>query len=210
VSNESFMMRATVGFLVVCLGLACGGAARPVDRGPVTPDRLYPMTEGSVWTYDVATGVGPDVLAISRVVAVRGSSVEIRNDGGQSLTYERRAEGIYEPASSTWLLRMPLDVGATWDAGGGRTARISAIDEHVESMAGTFDGCVRVEESGGDDGRRIATVYCPDVGPVIIESRMTAELTGMEASVRGTLRAFALGDEAASYAGADGVDVEEP
>ncbi|MCA9616424.1 MAG: hypothetical protein H6722_28465 [Sandaracinus sp.] len=196
--------------LFAFLLLACGGAQRPVDRGPVTSERLYPMSEGSVWTYDVATGVGPDVLAISRVVAIRGTSVEIRNDGGQSLTYERRAEGIFEPASSSWLLHDPIEVGATWDAGAGRTARISATDERVDVMAGVFESCVRVEETGGEDGRLIATVYCPDVGPVIIESRMTAQLTGMEASVRGTLRAFALGDEAASYSGADGVDVEEP
>lgn len=185
------------------LVFGCGGAQRPVDRGPVTPDRLYPMSAGSVWTYDVATGVGPDVLAISRVVAVRGATVEIRNDGGQSLTYERRAEGIFEPASSTWLLRGPITVGTHWDAGGGRTARITATDEAVETVAGSFTSCVRVEETGGGDGRLIATVYCPDVGPVVIESRMTAQLTGMEAAVRGALRAFALGDDAASVVGAD-------
>lgn len=200
----------TFAFVGLVLTLGCGGAQRPVDRGPITPDRLYPMTEGSVWTYDVETGVGPNVLAISRVVAVRGTSVEIRNDGGQSLTYERRAEGLWEPGSSTWLLRAPIEVGASWDTGSGRTARITTIDERVEVMAGVFEDCVRVEETGGDDGRLIVTVYCPNVGPTIIESRMTAQLTGMEAAVRGTLRAFALGDEAASYAGADGVDVEEP
>lgn len=182
--------------LLILLALACGGAQRP---GPVelTPDALYPMSAGSVWSYNVDTGEEPDALAISRVISVRGNVVEIRNDGGTSQSFERRPEGIFQRGPDRWLLRAPIMVGARWDGRGGGVVEITSTTEEVESPAGIFVGCVRVEERGGDDNREITTVYCPGVGPVLLEVTMTAELTGMQAAVRATLLAFALGEDAA-------------
>ncbi|MBX3246957.1 MAG: hypothetical protein KF901_07235 [Myxococcales bacterium] len=183
--------------LLVLTTLAACGGMQHAGPHPHDPAHLYPMEAGSVWSYDVETGEGPDALAISRVIAVHGDVVEIRNDGGQTLTYERRAHGIYQVGPDRWLLRAPIEVDASWEIGNDRWARITSVSERVESQAGIFEDCVRVEERGGEDRREIDTVYCPGVGPVLLEASMTAELTGMRAAVRATLRAFMLGADAA-------------
>lgn len=180
--------------LLLALLAACGGGATQNGAGPLTAAELYPLGEGHVWSYDVETGVGPNALAISRVINQAGNTYEVRNDGGEGMTYEVREDGIFKPATGTYLLRAPFDVGETWDAGGGRTARIAAVDLDVDVPAGRFDRCVRVEETGGGDGREIATTYCPGVGVTMLEAGMTTQLSGMRASVHAKLRAYSLGD----------------
>ena len=185
--------------LLALLLAACGGAQTPGGGDePLTAARLYPLAEGNVWSYDVETGVGPPVLAISRVIGERGEVFEVRNDGGDAIEYERRPEGLWRVESETWLLRGPIEVGTEWASANGRTARIRSVDERVEVAAGTFEGCVRVDEAGGGDGRGIFTIYCPDVGPVVLETGLQAELSGMRASVRAELRGYMLAEEGAA------------
>ncbi len=181
---------------VLVLLAACGGAAATEGAGPVTAADLYPLHEGAVWSFDVDIGDDHEpALAISRVLSRAGNTYEVRNDGGESVTYEVREDGIYRPASQAYLIHGPITEGRTWDAGSGRTARIAATGQRIPTPAGTFDRCVRIEESGGADGRQIATTYCPGVGVVILEAGMTSELSGMRAEVRAVLRAYSLGDD---------------
>lgn len=194
-------MRAhPVVLVLVALG-ACGGAQGAGEaEEAIDPTRLYPLQEGNVWTYDVDTGVGLSALGISRVVEVQGSRVTVENNGSSqdAIVYEIRPEGIYRVASETWLLRRPIEVGASWPGAGGRQARITAVDETVEVGAGTFEDCVSVVE---DDGRQaVTTVYCPDVGPVVVDTRIQTELSGQNVVVRGELRAHMLGEDRASVA----------
>lgn len=177
-------------FWIVVLA-ACGSTQSPEDAEPVTVDRLYPLAAGQVWSYNVDTGGDePPTLAISRVVAVEGNRFEIQNNRSDSVRYEVRPEGIFAVATESWLIRNPIEEGREWPAGSGRTARIAAMGLRIETDAGTFERCVRVEEGGGRDGRRIATVYCPDVGPVIVESSMDAQITGRTATVRAELLGY--------------------
>ncbi len=175
--------------------IACGGAQ---DAGEgddaIDPARLYPLSDGNVWTYDVDTGVDLSALGISRVVEVQGPRVTVENNGSSqdAIVYELRPEGIFRVASETWLLKRPIEVGATWPAAGGREARVRSIDEHVEVAAGTFDGCVAVVET---DGRQqVETIYCPDIGPVVVDTRIETELSGQTVVVRGELRAHMLSE----------------
>jgi len=188
------LIRASFAGLLLFL-CACGGAQ---DAGEaeteIDPSRLYPLKEGNVWTYDVDTGVDLSALGISRVVEVQGPRVTVENNGSSqdAIVYEIRPEGIYRVASETWLLRRPIEVGATWPGAGGRQARVTSIDERVEVGAGTFDGCVSVEE---DDGRQsVTTIYCPDIGPVVVDTRIQTELSGETVVVRGELRAHMLSE----------------
>ncbi len=191
-SNASQRMVSMTRLLLVLLLLVgCGGPSTPAAREPLTARRLYPLQRGLVWSYNVDTGLGePPTLAISQVVTAEGDRFEVQNNRSEAVVYERRPEGIYRPASGTWLLRDPIEVGAHWEAPGGRTARITSVDERVATPSQQFDECVRVEEVGGEDGRVIATVYCPDVGPVLVESRMRAALTGRDATVRALLLGY--------------------
>jgi hypothetical protein len=180
--------------LLFALLLACGGAQ--TDAGgddDLDPRDFYPMSEGNVWTYDVETGVGPPALGISRVVAVDGPRVSVENNQSDPIVYELREEGIYRVASGTWLLKKPLEVGATWPSSAGRQAQVSSVTETVTTNAGTFEGCVKVEES--DPRQPITTVYCPGVGPVILETGMRTDLSGETVRVRGELRAYQLSED---------------
>ena len=184
--------RMRVGLLgPLLLLLACGATQSSQDTEPLTVNRLYPLAEGQVWSYNVETGGDePPTLAISRVVAVDGNRFEIQNNRSDAVRYEVRPEGIYAVATESWLIRNPIEEGREWPAGSGRTARIASVDVALDTAAGHFDRCVRVEEGGGRDGRRIVTIYCPDVGPVVVESSMDAQITGRTATVRAELLGY--------------------
>ena len=129
--------------------LAACGAAPPevaeieIDR--LAPTTLYPMLEGSQWVYDVDTGGGePPTLGIFEVVDVIGSERRIANNRGMNsrgvvshgdpIGYRIEPDGIRHTASGSWLLHAPIDVGATWEAMGGRTARVTDIEATVEVL----------------------------------------------------------------------------
>ncbi len=187
---------------------ACGPAtpeiAEPaIDR--LAPMTLYPMEDGAQWVYDVDTGGDePPTLGIFEVVEVAGAQRAIANNRGMNragqvthgepITYRVGAEGI-QHVGGGWVLRAPIEAGAEWEAMGGRTARVTDLDASVEVIAGTYEHCVQIEESGGEDGRVVRTTYCPQVGPVVIESTMETELTMRAVSTRARLRSYAPGGE---------------
>jgi hypothetical protein len=180
----------------------CGGApVRPtgLDPGRLEPSNLYPMREGYVWSYDVDTGTGMRTFAVSRVLSVSGGRVAITN-GGEEILYELRDGGIFRPQSGTWLLRAPIEVGASWPSSGDTTARVTSVTETVEVPGGRFEGCVEVLEEGGEGARRVRTVYCAGVGPTIVESRQELALRPEPLVVRGELIGLVRGAE----------DAEEP
>lgn len=192
-------------FTALLLGIAACGPAVPevaepeVDR--LAPTTLYPMPDGAQWVYDVDTGGNePPTLGIFEVIESVGDTRQIANNRGMSangqvthgdpIGYRIEAEGIRHSASGTWVLHTPIEQGATWDAMGGRTARVVDLDHTVEVVAGTYEHCVVVEEDGGEDGRVVTTTYCPQVGPVVIESSMETQLTMREVATRARLRSY--------------------
>lgn len=194
--------------LAVLLSLATLVGCAPAQRDAAAPARdrlapatLFPMLEGAQWVYDVDTGGGePPALGIFEVTSAEGSRRSIANNRGmgaggritygEPVEYEVTADGIRHIASGGWVLRAPIRVGATWDAMGGRTARVTNDDVSVEVVAGEYEHCVEVEETGGEDGRVIRTVYCPSVGPVVVESRMDSHLTTRSVVTRSVLRSY--------------------
>jgi hypothetical protein len=173
------------------------------SSGPTTPHveptsarGLYPMAAGYIWTYDIDTGTGMSSLGITRVVDVQGDTVGIAADGGEVHAYELRPDGVYRPATQTWLLRDPIAVGQEWPSTSGRTARIDSITESVDVTDGHYDNCVAVTEEGGEAGLHVRTTYCMGVGPVIVESRqeLVTSMTG-GLTVTGRLRAHQQGED---------------
>ncbi len=182
---------------VLLLVAACGGAqvAPSIsDEERLAPERLYPLQEGNVWSYSVDTG--EDVaLSISRVVDVFGSRVEVSSNGQTPVVYETRPEGIFRPNHEVWLLKRPIREGSTWPSTGGMTATVSSTTATVETDAGTFRGCVRVEETGGEMERTVRTTYCPQVGPVMLESTMRLDLARRPARVIAKLLGYEISPE---------------
>jgi hypothetical protein len=177
-------------FSLACLLVACRSAPQ-VDAGDrLSVDRLYPLRTGAVWSYDVDTGQGPTILAITRVVRAEGSAVEI-SVGKASIQYERRAEGLFRPDRQAFVILAPVKAGASWDAGGGSTAEVRSVDRSLDTPAGRFQGCVEIVESGGSGGKVVRTVFCPDVGPVEVVSSMALPGEG-QVEVTARLRGFNL------------------
>lgn len=195
------MRYPAIALLVTITG--CAVAATSVERprdDRLEPATLYPMPEGAQWVYDVETGPEPPTLGIFEVIETSGDTRTIANNRGMSesgqvrhgdpIAYELTSDGIRHVASGRWVLHAPIEEGAEWPAMGGRTAHVRDTDASVEVVAGTYEHCVDVEESGGEDGRTVRTVYCPDVGPVLIESRMETQITMRSVSTRARLRSY--------------------
>ena len=174
----------------LALTVACGSTTTTPHIEPLSARALYPMGASYIWTYDIDTHTGMSSLGITRVVQVEGNTIGIAADGGEVHAYELRPEGIYQPATQTWLLRDPIVVGQTWPSPHGRTATIASITETVDVTDGHYDGCVVVSEEGGEAGLHVRTTYCMGVGPVIVESRqeLITSMTG-GLTVIGRLRA---------------------
>ena len=170
----------------------CAGSAGQVKEGPRawTPEVLFPMAEGNAWSFDVETGDGDSVLAVTRVItAVPGVSA-IVEVGKEQTAYEMRPEGWYRPAKGGFLLRMPLTVGARWESGEGLQAELVRRVERIETTAGPFEDCAEVAEVNERSGNRIWTTYCPDVGPVRVVSEMLVR--GHTLRVTAVLRGYAV------------------
>lgn len=142
-----------------------------------------------MWTYDVDTGGGPPTLAITRVTA-SGEDYAVVSSGGAPIRYEWRDDGLYRPDRGGYVLKAPITVGARWEAGQGTTAEVVATDKQVSTPAGDFAGCVEVVEQGGATPKLVRTVFCPDVGPVELESSMALEVSGGSARVLARLRGY--------------------
>ena len=198
------MTRWILSIVAALAAAGCGPSTPEVAEPTVerlAPTTLYPMRDGAQWVYDVETG-GPEppTLGIFEVLEASGDTRTIANNRGMdargnvrhgdAMTYEIGDQGIRHVQSGGWVLRRPIEAGAEWPAMGGRTARVTNVDRSIEVFAGTYDHCVEVTETGGEDGRTVRTVYCPQVGPVEIESRMETELTMRSVSTRARLRSY--------------------
>jgi len=180
---------AAAGLLLA--GCASAPAPRPEVAG-LTPERLYPLALGSAWSYDVDAGDGEQVLAITRVVEAGPGYAGVL--GGEGVRrYELRPDGLYQTALGGYLLKAPITANASWDAGRGVTARVAETAVAVETGAGSFSGCVRVVEEGAPSGAVVRTTYCPDVGPVEVESRIVLDHGAVQVIAR--LRGYRIGGE---------------
>ncbi len=175
----------------LCLGLAgChGAAAKNAGDAKLTVERLYPLRAGSVWSYDVETGEGPPTLAITRVTSAANGSAQV-SSGGAPITYEQRADGLYRTDRGVYTLKTPLAVGTRWATTQGGSAEITAVGTHVSSLAGEFEGCLEVRESEPASQKQVRTVFCPDVGPVEVESTIALQLSQRGARVYAKLRGY--------------------
>lgn len=182
-------------FLVLLVLLTACGGAQPTVAEPTLPKhhpwRLFPMLADSAWAYDVDTGDGDNVLAVTRVVSVTGHQVEVATGNDVATRYELREDGIVRVSSGAYLIRQPIQTGASWPSGGDKIATISAINVAIQTPSGSYNDCVAIDEVGSESGLNIRTVYCPDVGPVEVQSHM--QLRGQDVRVVARLRGAQVG-----------------
>lgn len=178
--------------LWVALAYGCAGrSSMPSEPRAVSVLDLYPLVKGNAWSYDIDTGESSTTLAVTRVEAYDGRIAEVRT-ASSTIVYEVRPEGIYVPSENAWVIRAPLRVGATWLGRGGREARVIATAVTADTPAGNFERCVDVLEQGGKLELEVRTVYCPNVGPVIVTSTMRSHVSERALTVSARLRGFSV------------------
>ncbi len=182
----------------LCLSAACAGQnpPPPSDR-LVDPFDLYPLRAGNAWSYDVDTGEASTTLAVTRVASFDGHLAEVHT-GSAVMRYQVSAEGIRAPPGDAWIIRAPVEEGATWQGRGGRIARVISINTVVQTPAGQFDRCVEVLETGGKLDLEVRTVYCPGVGPVSVRSTMRSSVSDRVVTVSAQLRGYEVSPSGAS------------
>ncbi|MFW2388888.1 MAG: hypothetical protein ACN4G0_11160 [Polyangiales bacterium] len=177
--------------------MACAHKAPSGTIAKLTPSDLFPLRPGNAWSYDVDTGEPSTTLGVTRVEKFDGRVAKVRT-GRKAVLYEVLDEGIRVPPGDEWLLRSPLELGATWTGRGGRDARLASTDLSIETQAGSFERCVEVVETGGKLELEVRTVYCPGVGPVRVESTMRSKVNERVLKVTAELRGYDVSPSAAS------------
>ena len=155
------------------LAAACGGgkeaeAPRAAEKPAVSAvERFFPLEDGRIYHYVTSEGAETGML-VARVHRKEPTRGELRlSNATKRLVYT--PEGVaYE--GGAFLLKAPLEAGASWPGEHGGTTRVLRDDAAVNVAAGSYSGCVvTVEEGGRPPGSRYTTTYCPGVGMVLLE-----------------------------------------
>lgn len=145
-------------------------------------ERLFPLVDRHMYHYATETDDGQGIL-VARVTRSEPRFGELAM-GGNSKRFEYAADGVRllrSGAAPAYVLKEPLQKGASWRGEHGGTVEIVAVATTVEVAAGRFDGCLQtVEQRGGDRPLRVATTFCPDVGIVLLEASSGANMERAE------------------------------
>jgi hypothetical protein len=135
--------------------------------------RFLPLVDGNQWAFDAGDDeTGGKGMFVTRVRRLPGPRFSLMSSQG-SHVLEVRADGIVREESKAYLLKAPLSAGAEWPGENGGTVRVSTNNRSADVPAGKFVGCVEtIEElapkSNQNPPKRVTTVYCPDVGIVLL------------------------------------------
>jgi hypothetical protein len=103
-------------------------------------------------------------LLIMQVTRPRPTVVEL-NIGGKVRRLDLTNEGV-KIVEGGWLLKKPLEVGATFTGQNG-PVRVKSIHTAIDVPAGHFTECVETEEIS--PASRILTTYCPHAGIALLD-----------------------------------------
>jgi hypothetical protein len=154
--------------------------------------RFYPLDQGMQWSYVVReVGQSEGILSVTKVVGFDGTTA-VLSQGGQTLSMRVAKDGIVREPSHAYLLKWPVILGDKWAGKDGAQLEVTKVDEKVLLEAGSFEGCVETTERfGGDEARAVRTVFCPEVGPVIVEVRSLVVVPGeVPPALVGRLQAY--------------------
>jgi hypothetical protein len=146
-------------------------------------DRYFPLEEGKIYHYTMREGAETGML-VAKVHRTDPTHGELRI-GRDTKRFVYAPDGV-RLEGGAYLLKMPLDKGASWQPGEhGGTTRIESTDASVTVAAGTYGACIQtVEEGGKIAGAKYVTTYCPGVGMVLVE------ITAPMGEARGELKSY--------------------
>lgn len=158
--------------------VACAGACHHAESAPPTVPpaevggdlaRYAPLTDGTVLAYATSAEQSSERgIIVWRVSRPRPNRVEL-DDGGHVERLDVEPDGLRHTTGGYWL-KAPLTANACWPGRAGEVC-VTSLNREVSVPAGRFTGCLETEERRGTEtsGARTTTVFCPDVGMVLLE-----------------------------------------
>lgn len=162
-----------VALLLTILVVGCG-PEKPPDAPTAPPpasgsavEKYFPLEEGKIYSYVTNEG-GDSGMLVAKVHRTDPTHGELRLSNATK-RFVFKPEGVaYDEGA--FILKAPLDVGASWPGEHGGTTKIVSKDASPKVQAGAYKDCIQtVEEGGRPPGSRYTTTYCPDVGMVLLE-----------------------------------------
>lgn len=182
-----------------------GQNPKPQAAQPSSRD-YFPLSQGSNWTYQ---GFGNEFASFTREVLYSSASqaqMKESNGGTVSASIYELSEGAlkrvyfqgenYQPVNllargfksneSTVILKEPLQAGNEWSTGNGQR-KIMQTDAQVQTPAGAFNNCIKVEISEKNSSALNYEYYAKDVGLV------KREFIDGGATISSTLQKYQIG-----------------
>jgi hypothetical protein len=161
---------------------ASASAPKPAPGAQSEADAYFPLEDGKIYQYVTDEGgeTGMQVMRVHRSDATHG---ELRlSNGAKRFVFTR--EGVAYDGGA-YVLKAPLDAGASWPGEHGGTTRIARTDAAPKVAAGSYSSCVEtIEEGGRPQGSRYTTTFCPGVGIVLLE------VAALGATARAELKSY--------------------
>lgn len=150
-------------------------------KGNLSPGDFFPLAVGSTWAYE---GEGNEYASFTREVLFAGSDrAQIREDNGgtaSAAVFKTSPDAVTriffmgeaygqdnfintEPKEDIAILKAPLQTGTKWEEPNG-TREIVDMSAKVDTPAGSFDECIKVQISSKDS--TLYEYYKKDVGMV--------------------------------------------
>jgi hypothetical protein len=146
-------------------------ASPPRSQPPSAPDMMtavskyLPLEKDTVLSFETEVeGSADRGLLVMQVRRPRPNLVEL-DIGGHAQRLDLVAEGV-RVAEGAWILKGPLDMGATFQGQSG-LVQITSLERKVTVPAGHFEDCLETVEQGAH--ARTRTVYCPGIGITELE-----------------------------------------
>jgi hypothetical protein len=161
-----------IGFygVIVACGPAGAPGAPPLSTKPPSgssAEQYFPLEEGRIYAYSTSEN-GDTGMLVAKVHRSDATHGELRLSNATK-RFVFTPQGVAYDGGA-FILKAPLDVGATWPGEHGGTTKVVSIDASPKVVAGSYSSCVQtVEEGGRPQGSKYVTTYCPGVGMVLLE-----------------------------------------
>ena len=189
--KEEMPMRCATRCVFILLGCIClAGAAvsgcspRSIQPQAVAPPpawyRYFPAVTDTVWVYELVVSDAPaDTVQLlqTRVNDVTADRIAVMS-GSSPVTYMIVDDGLIKAKSGNYFLKYPLTAGNRWPitlGGKDGEAVIASDNENITTTAGTFTGCLLVEERPVGEPVVLRTWLAPNVGVVRMQTVVIAD-----------------------------------
>ena len=179
-------MRHVIRCAIVMAGIMCiagpgiwGCSPRSVQPEAPAPVpawfRYFPAVTDTVWVYEMVVSDAPaDTVQLlqTRVNGVTADRISVMS-GSVPVIYMIADDGLIKAKSGNYFLKFPLKTGNRWPItldGKDGEAVIGYDNGNVTTAAGTFTGCLLVEERPVGEPVVLRTWFAPNVGVVRMQT----------------------------------------